>query len=363
MKKLLMMMGATASLMGCGEFRSDARPEILPETLPKAASKAPAESNAPAESKVPAINDGLTVNAAEITGDDAVVRFSDILDQYRALNTRLEDVTARLQLANAPLCSQIVRDPGYTVHTLSDYPAQLQQVARSFLSVDEGLSVRTVRAGGPAQLAGIAAGDRLVGVNGRRFAGGLTQRKFYERVTQTAFESERATLTIARPIAEAEPNIMSFELRPQNICGFPAHVVFDETVNGHTDGSAIWITSELMRTVDDDVNLALIVAHEMAHAMAGHVQLTPTDEERKSLELMADSMALVMLARADFDLGRAISYWTRADNPQRLSQSRSETHPSITQRLQNFEAAQRAVKTAQREGRALDFSILPPPAL
>jgi len=183
MKKIVMMMGAAASLLGCGEFRSDARPEILPETLPKAASEAPAES------EVSAMNDGLTVNAAEITGDDAVVRFSDILDQYRALNSRLEDVTARLQLANAPLCSQIVRDPGYTVHTLSDYPAQLQQVARSFLSVDEGLSVRTVRAGGPAQLAGIAAGDRLVGVNGRRFAGGLTQRKFYERVTQTAFES------------------------------------------------------------------------------------------------------------------------------------------------------------------------------
>lgn len=347
MRKLLTIIGMAILLQSCGEARSEGLPDAAsPAALPDAV-----DTYEPA------------VNMADIMPDDAVVRFSDILDQYRALNTRLEDVAARLQIANAPLCSNIVRHPGYTVHTLSDYPAQLQQVARSLLSVDEGLSVRTVRHGSPAQMAGLAAGDKLIGVNGHRFASGLTQRKFYDRVTKLAFAEDEASLTIARSGAGTPPEIMSFDMRPQNLCGYPAHVVFDETVNGHTDGSAVWITSELMRTVEDDVNLALIVAHEMAHAMAGHLQLTPTDDERKKLELMADSMALVMLARAEFDIGLAVGYWTRADNPQRLSQSRSETHPSITQRLQNFEAAQRAINAAQRAGTELDFSVLPDPAL
>ena len=332
-------------LAGCGQSRSDA------------AASEPSASDA-ASDNLPIIE-----RAEVLESDDEVVRFSDILAQYQQLNTRLEDVAARLQIANAPLCQVTVRDAGYTVHTLSDYPAQLQQVAKGLLSVDEKLSVRTVRAGSSAQLAGVQPGDRLIGVNGQRFPSGVTQMQFYSRASEAAFDAPTARLTIARHEGTASPELLSFKLTPDTICGYPAHVVFDEHVNGHTDGRAVWITSELMRTVEDDVNLALIVAHEMAHAMAGHVELSPTDEARKILELTADSMGLVMLARAGFDIDRAISYWTRADNPQRLSQSRSQTHPSITQRLDNFEAARRAIVEAQRRGGALDFSILPEPVL
>jgi hypothetical protein len=294
---------------------------------------------------------------------DAVVKFSDILAQYQALNTRLENVAARLQIANATLCPVTVRDAGFTAHTLTDYPERLQQVARGLLSVDESLSVRTVREGSTAARAGLRAGDKLIGVNGQRFVSGATQQKFYERAITSAFSNPSARLTVARSDADGEKNVMSFKLKPETICGYPAHVVFDEYVNGHTDGRAVWITSELMRTVDDDVNLALIVAHEMAHAMAGHLELNPSDEARKVLELQADSMALVMLSRAGFDVEHAIGYWSRADNPQRLSQSRSDTHPNITQRLNNFERAKAAIELAIRAGEPLNFQILPEPVL
>ena len=298
--------------------------------------------------------------------DEAVVRFSDILAQYQDINARLETVAARLQTANAALCPAVTRDPGYTVHTLSDYPMQLQQVARALLPVDEGLSVRTVRDGGPAQRAGVKAGDKLVGINGQRFPGGLTQRKFYDRAAGSAFAAPSARLTIARQTQVSgqerdrkTSEVMSFKIAPKTICGYPAHVVFDESINGHTDGRAIWITSELMRTVGDDVNLALIVAHEMAHAIDGDID----KPQSKRLELKADSMALVMLARAGFDMDRAIAYWSRADNPQRMAQSRSGTHPSITQRLSNFEVTRQAIAGAQRRGETLDFSLIPKPAL
>ncbi len=358
---LVFVLGAAAMLCSCGEARSESVPHqpAVREVTGHETARPDKETAETAETEETA----ETIDTREALSSDAVVRFSDILDQYRALNSRLEAVSARLQIANASLCPAVIRDPGFTVHSLSDYPEPLQQVARSFLPVDEGLSVRTVRDGSPAQAAGLRAGDKLVGVNGQRFVGGRTQKIFYDRVTTVAFAAETASLTIARRNQSGTTDLMSFDMRPQTICGYPAHVVFDETVNGHTDGSAIWITSELMRTVEDDVNLALIVAHEMAHALAGHLSLSPTDEERKRLELMADSMALVMLSRAGFDSDRAVSYWTRADNPQRLSQSRSNTHPSISQRLENFEAAQRAIEAAKRRGALLDFSILPAPAL
>lgn len=318
----------------------------------------------------PQLDMGQSAEAAPISGasdaletDDAVVRFSDILNQYRALNERLDNVAARLQIANAPLCPSIRRDPGYTVHTLADYPAQLQQVAEVLLNVDHNLSLRTVRDGGPAARAGLKAGDRLLAINGQRFPAGHTQLKFYENAIELAFSAPNTSLTIARNQGGDKPDIMNFKLSAETICGYPAHVVFDEYVNGHTDGRAVWITSELMRTVEGDVNLALIVAHEMAHAIAGHLDLNPTDEQRKTLELTADSMALVMLERAGFDIDQAIAYWMRADNPQRMSQSQSDTHPNITQRLNNFEAAKRAILMAKRQNQPLDFTLLPRPIL
>ena len=334
------LMLSAALLQGCSETRSEALASEAPLNAPTAKSA-----------------------ADKAIADDAVVRFSDILDQYRALNERLENVAARLQIANAPLCPLTIRDPGYTVHTLSDYPPQLQQVAKTLLNVDAGLSVRTVREGGPAALAGVQAGDRLIGINDIKIPRGLTQKTFYDSAAETVFGSPSARLTVARDQGNNMPEVISFNLKAETICGYPAHVVFDEYVNGHTDGRAVWITSELMRTVEDDDDLALIVAHEMAHAIARHLELTPSDEERKALELKADSMALVMLERAGFDIDSAIEYWMSSDNPQRMSQSRSATHPNITQRLDNLEAAKRAIQLSKRQNEPLYFSILPEPVL
>lgn len=346
MRILAGVLVAAALLQGCGEARSEA-----------------------AALGQPTAETAATTESSEIlSSDDAMVRFSDILDQYRALNERLETVAARLQIANAELCPATLRDPGYTVHTITDYPTRLQQVARGLLNVEEGLSVRTVRAGSAAQIAGLQPGDKLMGLNGQRLPGGHAQQKLYETAAAKAFAGPSARLTIARDVPSFaagtdRPEVMSFKLTPETICAYPSHVVFDEYVNGHTDGRAVWITSELMRTVEDDVNLALIVAHEMSHAMAGHLALNAAGEARKILELTADSMALVMLVRAGFETDSAIAYWTRADNPQRMSQSRSDTHPSITQRLNNFEAVKQAIINAERRGDGLDFSILPNPVL
>lgn len=280
---------------------------------------------------------------------EAVTRFVDILADYQALNARLDTVAQSLQRANVALCPVTVRDPGYSVHSLGDYPAQLQEVARGLLNVDGQLSIRTVRAGTSAERSGLQRGDRLVGVNGTRFAGGHTQRLFYDRAVAAAYAGRTAELTIARG-----KDLSTVTLSPETLCGYPAYVFFDENVNGHTDGEAVWITSELMRTVTDDGNLALIVAHEMAHAMAGHMDEIPSQD----LELQADAMALIMMARAGYDIDAAIAYWQRAAHPHHNFQDTSLTHPSITARLSNFKDTAAKIKAATRDAQPLDFTVL-----
>lgn len=332
------MLAAAAMLAACENGASANAPLPIPDASAPDLST-PKPSTVEAETPV--------YIAPDARAEDT--QFEDVLAQYQALNTRLESVAARLQIANAPLCPVTVRDVGYTVHSVSDYPQNLRDVARSLLDVDDGLSIRTVRKGSTAAKAGLKARDRLIGIEGQRLASGMTQKTFYDTAAQRAFKKEKTQITVSRG-----GGVITKTLRPETICGYPVNVFFDERVNGHTDGEAVWVTSELMRTVADDVNLSLIVAHEMAHAIAGHMALTPD----KSLELLADRMALVMMARAGLDIDRAVTYWDNAVHPYYNLQESSQTHPSITERRDNLKQVQRRIKKAQARGMGLDFSML-----
>jgi len=283
-----------------------------------------------------------------IIGERAV-EFQDILSQYQSINQRLERVASKLQNANVDLCPAIKRDVGFSVHTLKDYPEELRLVARSLLNVDEGLSIRTVRKGSTAQTQGLLPGDRLVSINQQRLVSGATQLYFYDRVSSKAFKDGEVNVTIVRDSA-----LKTVTLDPQDYCDYPAHVIFDEEANAHTDGQSIWVTSQLMRNVDNDDHLSLIVAHEMAHAIAMH----PLDMDRQSIELEADKMALIMLARAGLDIDAASEFWTVMSHPHHDLQDRSESHPSIAQRDENLRPLLQRIKKAQSQGRVLDFTLM-----
>ena len=271
--------------------------------------------------------------------------FAAILAEHQGYNMRLQNVAAPLLKANADLCPRITRDIGMSVHTLSDYQPSLQPFAEVLMGASERLSVRTVRDGSPADAAGLKAGDAIIGINGAYMPGGFTVQRFFEIATQNAFKAERADLKIKRGDERLDIKVM-----PETICDYPANVFFHDKANGHTDGEQIIITSELMKTVADDVNLALIIAHEMAHAIKGH------HRKEQALELKADRMALIMMSRAGYDIDRAIQYWRDAVHPHAEYQSSSKTHPSITERYENFRNEQRRIKKLKAQGQKLTFN-------
>ncbi len=295
--------------------------------------------------------------------NNGIVRFSDILTQYQNLNTRLENVTARLRLSNTQLCPRTIRDGGFSVHTLADYPERLRPVAQTFLAIDDGLYIRSLRVESPAARAGMQVGDRIMGINNQHIPSGETQTKFYQLATEKAFRADKASLTIARGTLSNgkymdDTVIFTFEISPQTLCGYPAHVIFDETINGHTDGEDIWITSALMRAISDDGALALIIAHEMAHAISAH---DPQTASRES-ELDADRMALILMVRAGFNIEDIERHWSLVDAAQRDTEwaqhrGNSKTHPSRDKRRENFIQALTLIKAAQKSGQALGFSI------
>lgn len=265
------------------------------------------------------------------------------------MNERLDRISARLRLANTALCSKTFRDPGFSVHTLEDYPERLQMLAQDVMGLEaEGIYVRSVRHGSPAAEADIQAGDRILSLNGQYVPGGKTMKSFYAALSRGAFGGVKTRLKLRT----AQGGEYETALNPETACDYDASVFFSQSVNGHTDGQDIYITSELMRLMGDDTNLALIVAHEMSHAIAGHIDLEPS----AVLELEADRMALVLMENAGYNIDDAITFWADAAHPHRDLQDDSDSHPTIMARYQNLikERARIADIRARQESLGFD---------
>lgn len=277
---------------------------------------------------------------------DKQADFVSVLKSYQDLNTRLENIAAPLLLSNTALCPKVRQDPGFTVHTLLDYPENLQAVARELLPVSETLSIRTIRKGGPAAKAGLKVGDVLRQVESYDIPFGPTARQFYGWVAQKTYSKDYVELSIIR-----DNIFMDAQIIPQTMCDYPVSIFFSPEINGHSDGEAVWITSGLMRSQKSDNNLALIVAHELAHNISDKTQF----KSNKARELMADRMALVLMQRAGFDIDDVLIEWDAGQHPHSDQQKMSKTHPTLDERYKNFEVESARIKRQINAGQIPTF--------
>lgn len=263
------------------------------------------------------------------------------------MNERLARVTAPLRIANAALCPQTWRDPGFATHKLDHYPPRLQGFAQELLGLSlDGLHIRSVRAGTSAERARLEPGDRILSVNGQEISDDPSMDRYNEAVLKNGFSIIRPRMNVRT----AQGREFTAKIEPETACLAPTRVVFADTVNGHTDGREILITSALMRNLPDDTNLALVVAHEMGHLIAGHMDRHPS----QALELEADRMALVLMARAGYDIEGAIAYWEDADHPHEGGHATDSTHPSTKDRYNNFKSELKRIRK-NRNLSELDF--------
>ncbi len=275
-------------------------------------------------------------------------QFSDVLKEYKALNQRLIRLQAPLRLANRHLCPKTERDPGFITHKLEDYPPHMRIMAQEVLGLSEtGIFIRHVRRGSPAQAAQIQDGDEIIAINGKTLPTDASRARFYKALSRNAFNSVVTQITLK------SANGQSYEtnLRAQTACDVPASVIFSEDINGYTNGQEIFMTSALMKSVGDDINLSLVLAHEMAHIIAGHKDQVPSTK----LELEADRMALILMHNAGLNVDKAIEFWRDAVHPHRDLQNKSDTHPSITARYENFRSEQSRIQKLIVNGQKLKF--------
>ncbi len=283
-----------------------------------------------------AVEDPASPSSEPVKLQQTVDDFEAVLDEYLALNQRLENVSYRVLSGNSHNCPETVRDIGLKIHTVYDYPEALQLPARLFLDLDIHPLVRVIAQDSPAEQAGLKVGDRVLQLGDYEIPSGKTAGQLFDAVSLREFRMGQANLKVQRGQAEAK----SFDVNPETICGYPAQLFYSEIVNAHTNGEEIWVTSELIRQMRADESLALVIAHELAHATQGHI----FEEPRKELELVADRLSIEYLVNSGFDPAHAISLWKQ--NPAHHKKSESETHPTFEERLAVMETALKELGSA-----------------
>ena len=210
-------------------------------------------------------------------------------------------------------------------------------MAESFLGVKpNGIFIRSVRPDTSAAKARIEPGDQILAVNANLISSDPVMETYNRAVLRNGFESVLSKVQIR---TKAGQEFLA-RIRPDTACDIPAKVVFSNDINGHTDGREVLITSALMRSVPDDTNLALVIAHEMSHVIAGHFTQAPSP----ALELEADRMALVLMARAGYDIDTAVSFWKSAAHPHEGGNTTQNSHPTTQARYKNFQKELRRIK-------------------
>lgn len=301
-------------------------------------------------------------------------------DTFIKRQKRLYEVAYPLLIAAASMNIDDARPVcGFMICTKDTYPKEYQDIAQRYFNLNDNPVIYYVHPKFPAAKAGIKPGDYLVNYNGNALVG-----KSFKEI-RNIFQEDRPpndkqiTLVVNR-----NGQILEFKMAGVLSCKYLVCLVPDDRINALTDGQNIFIFSGLVRFAESDDELALVVAHEVAHTVLGHVQkkrgnvllgsifdvliLATTGLSTggafgklggaafsKGFEFEADYAGLYIAARAGYDITNAPNFWRRiaTEHPQSMEKSYAASHPSTPERFVAMERTIQEIKEKQRLGKPL----------
>ncbi|HZF43498.1 MAG TPA: M48 family metalloprotease [Sphingomonadaceae bacterium] len=289
------------------------------------------------------------------------------LQELRAQELRVASVAYRLSVAGRALCrGAMAGQPGFTMHGIEQYDVADRPVVAAGFALGRHAGVMAVVAGSPADRAGLKADDQLVSVNGRVLS--LAAADPGNRPTRAAVEQSEKIVSEEMKTGEVTIRVLragglrDVRFVPELGCVTKVELVPGRQVNAWADGDRVVISAGIVEQCGTDADLALVIAHEIAHNLLGHSHKLARASGRSEVmrlrgsgaaamrqtEEEADRLAVVLASAASYDLARAEAFMARLlENPD--GANAAETHPAADRRLKLLGAAIAAARRPSPE--------------
>ena len=304
----------------------------------------------------------------------------EALRKYVAMASRLHNVAFAIVAANAALCGDKTTSlSGFLPTVLEAIDREWWDAHRELHGATDAPFVISVAKGSPAATAGLQVRDILHAINGTELGTGKRSiTKMSKLFSQRVVGDDPLTFTVSRG-----GEIHALEIGTVEACDYPVQLVARDEVNAYADGNAVYVTAGMAKFADDDLSLALVVGHELAHNSRGHIEAktgnmllgglfgalatvaTGVDMTNLGMqvgagafspafEAEADYVGVYHAARAGFDVGQAAAFWRRMAerNPQAIHLA-GTTHPSTATRFLAIEKAAAEIAAKRAAGKPL----------
>ena len=311
------------------------------------------------------------------------ISYAKYIDQM----SLVKSIGYRINSLNADICNKTDFNSGITYANENVIGLKIAKFFPSKLNLGPKVSIINIVENSPADKAGLAVGDIILELEGFTFPEGKNALKKISKHFKDFEEKEIKKIKIDR-----NGQILKFDINQIKICNYPIIFTQDKIVNAYADGKSIIMTQGMVDYAKDDNEIALVIAHELAHNDRGHL-----DAKKKNtlimgsigfiLDLMtiyysggtaggdaqntemwskigseaysvefekdADYGGVYYAYRAGYDISNVKNFWERigSENPKQIAIS--STHPATAERYLQIEKTVEEINKKKSDGLAL----------
>jgi hypothetical protein len=193
-----------------------------------------------------------------------------VLKSYVDQQMRLYDVSFKLLKGSVAFCSSKRKVAGYKSATKSSFGDKYREAAIDLFKLGEWPKVIHVVPDSPAQKAGLQVGDEIQ--EAKEMPAIAVDNRAAGELDPSLLRDER----VLRMGILRNGERINIELNAVECCDCETEVIPVDEVNAFTDGKTVYVTRGMMKFVDNELELATVVSHELAHKLRGH----PEDQKK-----------------------------------------------------------------------------------
>lgn len=309
---------------------------------------------------------------------EAKIQRGIVLTSTKKKKLRLQDIAYPLLVSGVPFCGENIKPVlGMIFANKFSFDKAYQDIAAQHYGMGENFKIFDIYTTSPAEEAGLRIGDTVKEINRQRIVAG-------EHGAEKLTEQLRGQLDVDRPIQitiARNGQELIFDVTAELACNYPVMLVKSDDINAFADGQMVGITQGMMSFVEQEQELSLVIAHELAHNAMGHISSqrgnsllgtildlavgTTTGISTYGLfsnvanwaysqdfEKEADYVGLYIMANAGQEIEGAAQFWRRlaATNPDGIKKGFMASHPSTPERFLAIEETAKEIKRKSQAG-------------